>query len=122
MRFKSRKEQSRYFIRLVQVHRLLDIQFFKQREGNLTLKFAIWSLVSIYLFLPNDKILDWSKFKAFADDKKNDIQMIEICIREGENSVRKGENVGFQHFLLFPHVFKRLPPYCCIKELIGKGL
>ena len=41
--------------------------------------------------LPNDKILNWSKLKAFAADKLN---------------VGKGKNAGYQHFLLFPLCFQ----------------
>ena len=44
--------------------------------------------------LPNDKILDRSKFKAFADDK------IYVMGRV-ENIMGKAESAGYQHFLLF---------------------
>ena len=50
---------------------------------------------------PNDKILDWSKLKAFAEDKiKNEI--LKLVSERVENIVGKGENAGYQHFLLFP--------------------
>ena len=52
--------------------------------------------------LPNDKILDWSKFKAFADDKINVNEQLKFALGRVKNIVRKGENVGYQHFLLFP--------------------
>ena len=51
--------------------------------------------------LPNGKILNWSKLKAFSDDK---IIVTEIMISlpdRVENIVGKGENAGYQHFLLF---------------------
>ena len=52
--------------------------------------------------LPNDKILDLSNFKAFADDILKVVQ-ITICVSDRvENIVGKGENAGYQHFLLFP--------------------
>ena len=35
-----------------------------------------------------------------------------------ENIVGKGENAGFQHFLLFPHCFQKYHQYI---ELCGKG-
>ena len=57
--------------------------------------------------LPNDKILDWTKFKAFADDKWNAIEKLKLVLGWVENMVGKGENAGFQHFLLFNYVFKR---------------
>ena len=53
--------------------------------------------------LPNNKFLDWSKFKAFADDK---IQQ-KFCFGWAENIVGKRENAGFQHFLIFPQCFQK---------------
>ena len=37
--------------------------------------------------VPNNKILDWSKFKAFADDKINMIKKIKMCLRCVKNIV-----------------------------------
>ena len=58
--------------------------------------------------IPNDKFLDWSKLKAFADDK---ISMTEkkkkFAMETEENLVGKGENAGYQHFLLFPQCFQK---------------
>ena len=51
--------------------------------------------------LPNDKILDWSKLKAFVDDKKNATLTLGLV----ENIAGKGENAGYQHFLLFSQCF-----------------
>ena len=56
--------------------------------------------------LPNDKILAWSKFKAFADDKINEAKMMIFVFHRVENIVRKGENAGYLHFLLFPQCFQ----------------
>ena len=50
---------------------------------------------------PEDKILNETKLKAFADDKFNKKNYISVFDRV-ENIVRKGENAGYQHFLLFP--------------------
>ena len=58
--------------------------------------------------LPNDKILDWFKLKAFADDKINVIEILKVDLGRVENIVRKGENAGYQHFLLFPQCFPKL--------------
>ena len=52
--------------------------------------------------LPKRKILDWSKLKVFADDKMNIAQMMISAFDSVENKVENGENVGYQHFLLFP--------------------
>ena len=52
--------------------------------------------------LPNDTILDVTKLKAFADDKINIAQMMVSVFDRIENIVGKGENAGYQYFLLFP--------------------
>ena len=59
--------------------------------------------------LPDYKIFDWSKLKAFADDKNliNGIQKVEFVLGRVENIVGKGENVGYQHFLLFSQCFQK---------------
>ena len=57
--------------------------------------------------VPNNKILDWSNSKAFADDEKNLSQKLEFVFGRVENIVGKGENVGYQHFLLFPLCFQK---------------
>ena len=58
--------------------------------------------------LPNDKFFDWSKLKVYADEKK--MLFIFLCggwrIRV-ENIVGKGENAGYQHFLLFTQCFQK---------------
>ena len=51
--------------------------------------------------LPNDNILDKSKFKAFADDKMNMVEQLKFVFGRVENIAGKGENAGDQHFLLF---------------------
>ena len=58
-------------------------------------------------YLPNDKILDLSKLKAFADDKNKCDQGIAICLGREENIVGNGENAGYQYFLLFPQCFQK---------------
>ena len=45
-------------------------------------------------FLPNDKILDWMKLKAFADDKINICQKIRVVLGSIVVIVGKGENAG----------------------------
>ena len=47
---------------------------------------------------PNDRILDMTKLKAFADDKLNVAKMMIYLFNRVENSVRKGENAGYQYF------------------------
>ena len=62
----------------------------------------------VFNSLPNNKIIDWSKFKAFADDKLITTQKFKFVHARVENIVRKGENAGYQHFLLFQQCFQKL--------------
>ena len=57
--------------------------------------------------LPNDKILEWSKLKAFADGKINVAQKLKLAAGRVENIVGKGENAGDQHFCPFPSMFSK---------------
>ena len=45
------------------------------------------------------------KLKAFADSKFNFAKMLISLFDSVENIVGKGENAGYQHFLLFPQCF-----------------
>ena len=56
--------------------------------------------------LPNKKILDWSKLKAFADNIMNLNEKLKLVLGRIENIVEKGENAGYQHFLLSHNIFK----------------
>ena len=61
--------------------------------------------------LPHNKILDSSKFKAFADNKDKVLQMMIFAFERVANIVENGENAGYQHFLQNTlNVFKRLLP------------
>ena len=64
-------------------------------------------LVIFFNPLPDDKIVDWSKLKAFADDKMDVVKMTISLFDRVENSVGKGENAGYQHFLLPPQCFPK---------------
>ena len=57
--------------------------------------------------LPDDKILALSKLKAFADDNFDADQMAQFFFDRLENMMEKGENAGYQHFLLFPSCFQK---------------
>ena len=57
--------------------------------------------------LPDDKILGLPKLKAFADDKLSVTQNVKIVFHRIEYIVRKEENAGYQHFLLFPQCFQK---------------
>ena len=79
--------------------------------------------VSTFNPFPKGKILDLSKFKAFADNKIDLSKKLIFVLARIENIVGNGENAGNWHFLLFPNVFKSLF-YQSFKSLrlFGKGL
>ena len=52
--------------------------------------------------------MDWSKLKASADDKINVTEKLKFVLERVENIEGKGENAGFQHFLLFLHCFPKV--------------
>ena len=56
---------------------------------------------------PNDKILDYTKLKAFADDNSTLAEKMISVYDRIENIVGKGGNAGYQHFLLFPQSFQK---------------
>ena len=57
--------------------------------------------------LPHDKILSFSKLKACAEDNLNVAKTVQIFCNRVENVVGKGENAGYQHFLLFSQCFQK---------------
>ena len=69
------------------------------------------ALMGVYFLndLPIDKILYYGyfKFKAFADNKINITEKVKFVLGRVENIVGKGENAGYQHFLLFPQYFPK---------------
>ena len=52
--------------------------------------------------LPKDIFLGWSKMKALSDVKINVTEELKLVLGKLENIMGKGENAGYQHFLLFP--------------------
>ena len=52
-------------------------------------------------------MLDWTKLKAFADNKLDVSKMMISVYDWAENIVGKGENAGNQHFLLLPQCFPK---------------
>ena len=53
-------------------------------------------------------MLNKLKFKAFAEDKTTVAQKLKFELWKEENIMGKGENAGYQHFLLFPQCFLEL--------------
>ena len=56
----------------------------------------MWEWVNL---LPNDKILDQSNLKDFAENKINVTYVTNFVLGRIENIVGKGENAGYQCFL-----------------------
>ena len=48
------------------------------------------------------------RLKEFAEDKLKMVEIAEFALEKVENIVGRGENAGYQHFLLFPQCFQRL--------------
>ena len=57
--------------------------------------------------LPNDKSLDQTKLKAFADDKLNVTKIIISVFDRVENIVGKGEIACTSYFSFFPQCFSK---------------
>ena len=57
--------------------------------------------------LPHDKILDQSKLKAIADYEIKMTQKLKMVVERLKNTVGKGENAGYKHFLLFLRCFQK---------------
>ena len=53
--------------------------------------------------------------KAFADNKLHVFKMMISLFDSLENTVGKGENAGYQHFLLFPQCFPKPSPLWLLK-------
>ena len=58
-----------------------------------------------YILLQNDIVVEWSKGKALPNDKINVTEKLKFVLGRVENIVEKGENAGYQHFLLCPQCF-----------------
>ena len=58
--------------------------------------------------LPNNKFLDVTKLKAFADDKLKVAKMAFFLFDKARNTVGKRENAVYQHYLLSPQHFPKL--------------
>ena len=63
--------------------------------------------LSLFDPLPDDKILDWSKLKQFADDNFKFVENSRKFSKRVENTVGKGEIARYEQFLLFPLCFQK---------------
>ena len=115
------------------------VPYFFTRVENIVSKGenATWSNQHFHLFLmffkgffprfvnpfPNDDILDFSKFKACADDNFEFDENDRKFSKRVENTVRKGELLVASNFSFTPSVFKRLVLQTRKNQgLFGKGL
>ena len=57
--------------------------------------------------LPQNKFLDWSKLKAYADNKINVTKWLKFVLERAENILGKEGNAGSQHFLLSQQCFQK---------------
>ena len=57
--------------------------------------------------LPDDKILDSSKLKEFADDNFKFDENGRKLSKRAENTLGKGEIARYEQFLLFPRCFQK---------------
>ena len=57
--------------------------------------------------LPDDKILDWSRLKQFADNNFKFDENSRKFSKWVENTVGKGEIARYEQFLLFPQCFQK---------------
>ena len=71
--------------------------------------------------LPNDKISDLSKLKAFADNNSNVNQKLKFASGLVENIVGKGENAGFQQVFQKASSLGSLKVGLCGKELTTRA-
>ena len=90
------------------LHSLLNLEGSKTEAQKVLLKtkYTIKSYIRIK-YLPNDYSLTLFKLKSIADDKINVTLKLNFFIGWVENIVGKGENAGYQHFLLFPQFFQK---------------
>ena len=67
---------------------------------------TLWSKLNASPFnLPNNRIFDLTKLKAFVDDVLNVTKMMFFPFDRVEITVGIRENAGYQNFLFFPIVF-----------------
>ena len=74
-------------------------------------KEKILASITLFIFLQlylNYKILDWLKLKSFADNKINVTKKLKSVLGRVKNFVGKGENAGYQYFLLSQNVCKSI--------------
>ena len=113
-------------VQLFTRRQILDLSISKAFTNN---RCDLYIMFCSFNPLPNDKFLDWSKLKAVADDKSNVAAKLKFVLGRVENIVGKGENAGYQHFLLVPQCFQKASLLGVVKSgkesrlksIVGKG-
>ena len=59
------------------------------------------------------------QLKAFSDNKLNVTENMKFVSERIENFKGKGENAGYQHFLLFPKCFQKSSSLGSLKVKVG---
>ena len=67
----------------------------------------LFSISNAFNPLPDDKVLDSSKLKEFADDNFKFDENERKLSKQVENSVGEGEIARYEQFLLFPQCFQK---------------
>ena len=65
-----------------------------------------WHMKSRDNALANKNFLDWSKLKAFADNKINAIEKLKFVFGRAKNIVEIGENAGYHFPTMFSCMFQ----------------
>ena len=79
-----------------------------QAQVSLEINQSYTVVTAIINSILNDNILHWSNLKAFADNEINVTENLKFVLERIENIMARGENAGYQHFLLFPQCFQKL--------------
>ena len=82
------------------------MQFQHSKEWN-KLIVVIKLFTMAFNSLPNGKNFRLYEIERISDDQLNVAKMTIFLFERAVNTVGKGENAGYQHFLLFPQCFPK---------------
>ena len=92
--------------KLFQFGRVHNLLFGEGLNMDHQLELLVNSRTHVYS-LPNEKILDWSKLKAFADDKSKVANIMIFVFDSVENIVGKRKKCWLPAFSSFPTMFSK---------------
>ena len=79
-----------------------------------SLKFVVWEKVNS---LPNDKILDWVKWKALTDNKINVTQKLKLVLGKGRKHFGKMRKCWLPAFSPLPKIFSKAFFFRVVKSM-----